>query len=218
VGQILGDLLILALYGLPLSIAEGWAFADPRKTEKEPRRELPESPQAVESSATPDRPIGLEAPSPGQDSTASYGRLADWWPKLQSVPARLVAGGFLTAAVVVVGAGAFALYYLFSDQPEKVSLILPRFAYWLPFGLLGLVTDIPFQVFGWEDRRVRVLLRLILWWFPRLVIFAFVFSPPVLQDLDPAITALAVLTIEGVLAVFFLWLHASRDRMPCMLT
>ena len=123
-----------------------------------------------------------------------------------------MAGGCLTAVVVVLGAVAFALYYLFSGQPEQVSQILPRFAYWLPFGLLGLVTDIPFQVFYWEDKRRRVLLRLILWWFPRLVIFAFVCNPPILQDLEPATTALVVLAIDGVLAAFFLWLYTSRGR------
>ena len=128
-----------------------------------------------------------------------------------------MAGACLTAVVVLLGAVAFALYYHFSGQPEKVSQILPRFAYWLPFGLLGLITDVPFQVFNWEDRRLRVFLRLILWWFPRLVIFAFVFNPPILQDLDPATTALAVLAIDSILASFFLFLHTSREHLPSVL-
>ena len=212
VGQILGDILILALYGFPLSIAEGWALARPTKAKKQPATELSESLEAVETPAKPTPTSGDEAPVSGNDWTASTGRLADWGPKLQGVPGGLVAGGCLTAVVVVVGAMAFALYYLLSSQPEKVSQILPRFAYWLPFGLLGLVTDVPFQVFNWEDRRLRVFLRLILWWFPRLVIFAFVFNPPFLQDLDPATTALTVLAIDGALAGFFLWLYTRQPQ------
>jgi hypothetical protein len=125
-----------------------------------------------------------------------------WVKKPHRVATGLVAGGCLMAVVVVVGAAAFALYYLFSDQPEKVSQILPRFAYWFPFALLGLVTDVPFHVFDWEDRRLRVFLRLIVWWTPRIIIVAFMINLPILQDLDPATTALAVLAIDGVLALF----------------
>ena len=217
VGQILGDILILALYGFPLSIAEGWAFADPTKAREQPKTELSESPEAVETPAKPAPTSGDEAPASGDNWTASFGRLSDLGPRLRGVPGGLVAGGCLTVAVVVVGAVAFALYYHFSGQPEKVSQILPRFAYWLPFGLLGLITDVPFQAFNWEDRRLRVFLRLILWWFPRIVIFAFVFNPPILQDLDPATTALAVLAIDGILASFFLFLHTSREQLPSVL-
>jgi EamA domain-containing membrane protein RarD len=133
--------------------------------------------------------------------------------KLPRVPAGLVAGGCLMAVVVVIGAAAFALYYLFSDQPETVSQIVPRFAYWFPFALLGLVTDVPFHVFDWQDRRLRVMLRLILWWMPRLVIVAFMINLPILQDLDPATTALVVLAFDGILAAFFLLLYALRKRI-----
>ncbi len=136
-----------------------------------------------------------------------------WIKKSHRVAAGLVAGGCLMAIAVVLGAVAFALYYLFSGQPEKVSQILPRFAYWFPFALLGLVTNTPFYVFDWEDRRLRVLLRLMVFWIPRLVIIAFVINPPILQDLDPATTALVVLAIDGVLAAFFVWLYTSREQI-----
>ena len=205
ISQIIGDILILALYGFPLSIAEGWVFADPTEAEKQPETESSEALEAGE-------PLARPGPTNGDDGTASLGRLADWGPRLRGIPGGLVAGGCLTVVVVVLGAVAFALYYHLSGQPEKVSQILPGFAYWLPFGLLGLVTDVPFQVFDWQDRRLRVFLRPILWWFPRIVIFAFVFNPPFLRDLDPATTALAVLGIDGALALFFLWLHSRQPR------
>ena len=115
--------------------------------------------------------------------------------------------------VVVVGAIAFALYYLFSGQPERVSEIIPRFAYWFPFALLGMVADVPFMIIYWEDLRIRVLLRLMIWWFPRIIIIAFVINPPILQDLDPATSALAVLAIDGVLAAFCLGLYTAREQM-----
>ncbi len=212
VGQILGDLLILSLYGFPLSIAEGWVLADPTKTKKQPKTESSESLEATETPDKPPRKIHDKAPASSDDWATWLERLADWGSRLQGVPGGLVAGGCLTAAVVVVGAAAFALYFLVSGQPEKVSQIVPRFAYWLPFGLLGLITDVPFQVFDWEDRRLRIMLRLLLWWLPRLAIFAFVFNPPVLQDLDPAKTALAVLVVDGILAAFFLWLRSSQEQ------
>ena len=136
-----------------------------------------------------------------------------WIKKSHRAAAGLVAGGCLMAVVVVVGAAAFALYYLISGQPEAASQIVPRFAYWFPFALLGLVTDVPFHVFDWEDRRLRVLLRLILWWLPRLVIVAFMINLPILQDLDPATTALVVLAIDGVLAAFFLLLYTLRKQI-----
>ena len=210
IGQIIGDVLILALYGFPLSIAEGWVFADSTKAEKQPATEPSESLDAVGAPAEPSPTSVEKAPSVDDHWAASLGPLADWGPRLRGVPGGLVAGGCLTVATVALGAIAFALYYHFSGQLEKVCQILPRFAYWLPFGLLGLVTDVPFQVFDWEDRRLRVLLRLILWWFPRLVIFAFVFNPPILRNLDPTTTALVVLGIDGALALFFWWLHNRR--------
>jgi hypothetical protein len=136
-----------------------------------------------------------------------------WVKKPHRVAVGLVAGGCLMAVVVVVGVVAFALYYLFSGQPETVNQILPRFAYWFPFALLGLVTDVPFKVFDLEDKRLRVLLRLIIFWFPRLVIVAFMINLPILQDLDPVTTALVVLAIDGVLTAFFLWLYTSREQI-----
>ena len=217
IGQILGDILILALYGFPLSIAEGWAFADPTKAREQPKTALSEPPEAVETPAKPVPTSGDKAPASGDGRTALAVRLPPWVRSPRGIPAGLLAGACLTAVVVLLGAVAFALYYHFSGQPEKVSQILPRFAYWLPFGLLGLITDVPFQAFNWEDRRLRVFLRLILWWFPRIVIFVFVFNPPFLQDLDPATTALAVLAIDGVLAAFFLWLYTSREQLPSVL-
>ena len=205
IGQIISDIVILALYGFPLSIAEGWVFTDPTGAGKQSAAEPSES---LEVAGTPAEPT----PTKGGDGTASLGPFADWGQRLQGVPGGLVAGGCLTIVVVLLGAVGFALYYHFSGQPEKVSQILPRFAYWLPFGLLGLVTDVPFQVFDWEDRRLRIFLRLILWWFPRLVIFAFVFNPPILRDLDPTTTALTVLVIDGALALFFWGLHNRRRQ------
>ena len=115
--------------------------------------------------------------------------------------------------VVILGAFAFALYYLLSGQPEKVSEIIPRFAYWFPFALLGMVTDIPFQIIYWENTRLRVLLRLVIWWFPRIVIIAFVINPPILQGLDHAATALTVLAIDCVLAAMCLGLYTAREQL-----
>ena len=79
--------------------------------------------------------------------------------------------------------------------------------------LLGMVTDIPFQIIYWEDNRLRVLLRLVIWWFPRSIIVAFVVNPPLLQDLDPATTALVVLAVDVVLAAFCLGLYTTREQM-----
>ena len=115
--------------------------------------------------------------------------------------------------VVALGAAAFARYYLFTGQSDEISQVLPRFAYWFPFALLGMVTEIPFQIIYWEDKYLRVLLRLIIWWFPRLIIVAFVINPPFLQGLDPAKTALTVLAIDGVLAAFCLGLYTAREQM-----
>ena len=212
IGQIVSDIVILALYGFPLSIAEGWVLADPTKSETQPEAEPSESLEAVETATKPISTGGDEAPASGEDWTTSFGSLADWGSRLRGVPGGLIAGGCLTVVVVLLGAIAFALYYHFSGQPEKVAHVLPRFAYWLPFGLLGLVTDVPFQIFDWQDKRLRTFLRLVLWWLPRLVIFAFVFNPPILQDLDPATTALVVLAVDAALALFFLWLHNRQRR------
>ena len=117
--------------------------------------------------------------------------------------------------VVAIGAAAFALYYIFSSQPEKVSQTIPRFAYWFPFAFLGMVTDIPFtfRIFDLENRRKKVLLRLTVWWFPRLVIVAFMLNLPIVRDLDPATTAFVVLAIDVVLAAFFAWLHTLRKQI-----
>jgi hypothetical protein len=136
-----------------------------------------------------------------------------WAKKPHRVAVSIVAGICLMAAAVVVGAVAFALYYFFRDQPEKISQIVPRFAYWFPFALLGLVTDIPFHVFDWEDRRLRVSLRLIVFWVPRIVIVAFMIDLAILQELDPATTAFTVLVIDGVLAAFFLLLYTLREQI-----
>jgi hypothetical protein len=133
--------------------------------------------------------------------------------KLPRVAAGLAAGGCLMVGVVTVGALAFALYYLITDQPEMVSEILPRFAYWFPFALLGMVCDIPFMIIYWQDARLRVLLRLVIWWFPRAVIIMFVINPPALQELDPTTTALTVLAIDVVLAAFCLGLYAAREQL-----
>jgi hypothetical protein len=76
-----------------------------------------------------------------------------------------------------------------------------------------MVADVPFRIIYWEDGRIRVLLRLVIWWFPRVVIIAFVINPPFLQDFDPAATALAVLAIDGVIAAFCLGLFAAREQM-----
>ena len=117
---ILGNLLILSLYAFPMSFAEEWSFGDPRKA-KERASEAPET-------------VG--------DWITWSDRLPQWAQRLPRVTAGLAAGGFLMVVVVVIGAIAFALYYNISDQPERVSEIIPRFAYWFPFALLGMVADI----------------------------------------------------------------------------
>lgn len=71
----------------------------------------------------------------------------------------------------------------------------------------------PFQIFYWEDSRLRTVLRLVIWWFPRLVIITFVINPPFLQDLNPATTALTLLAVDGVLAAFCLGLYATWEQM-----
>jgi ABC-type multidrug transport system permease subunit len=53
---------------------------------------------------------------------------------------------------------------------------------------------------------------LALYGFPLVVVFAFVFNPPFLRDLDPVTTALAVLAIDGALVAFFVWLHNRQRR------
>ena len=211
VGLIFGNLLILALYGFPMSIGEGWALADPKEAGKQAETGSPET------AGKPDQTMTREAPHTTDDWTAYTERLPDWVRNHRGVPAGLVAGVCLTVAFALLGVAAFALYYHFAGQPEKIGGILARFAYWLPFGLLGLVTDVPFQAFDWEDKRLRVVLRLVLWWLPRVAIIAFAIGLPFLQDLDPLTTALVVLAIDGLLVVLFLWLHRSWERIPTML-
>lgn len=119
VGQILGDLLILSPHGFPLSMAEGWAVADPTKAKKQPKTELSESLEVVETPGKSAPAIGDEAPASSDDWTISFGPLADWGRKVQGVPGVLVAGGCLTAAVVVVGGVAFALRRIHYEQHKQ---------------------------------------------------------------------------------------------------
>jgi hypothetical protein len=102
VGLILSNLLILSLYGFPLSIAEGWALADPTKAKKQPKTESPELLEAVETSGEPTPTIGDEVPASSDDWTALLECLPHWVQKPQAVPARLVAGCCLTVVMVVV--------------------------------------------------------------------------------------------------------------------
>ena len=198
-GQILGDLFILALYGFPLSFAEGWALAEPTETGRQ-----------LEERAAAQRATGDEAPAAYGEWAFLIDRLVGCWARLQGFPGGLLTGGCLTVVSLAVGVGAFALYFHLRGQPGEISQILPRFAYWFPFALLGLVTDVPFRVFAWEDKRKRAFLRLILWWFPRLVIVAFALNLPGLGDLDRAVTALVVLAVDAVLAALLWWLRARR--------
>ena len=184
VGFILSSLLILSFYAFPMSYAENWAFGDPKRARKQPKT----------------------------DSSLSQ-RLPQSMRKMPRVTAGLAAGGCLMVVVVVLGAIGFALYYHFSGQPEEISQVIPTFVYWFPFALLGMVADIPFQIIYWEDTRLRVLLRLVIWWFPRVVIIAFVINPPILRDLESAATALTVLAIDGVLAAYCAGLYAAREQL-----
>ena len=213
IGSIFGSLLILSFYSFPMSFAETWAFGDPRKAKKRPKKESPGSSAATERSVEPAEALGDEAPDSADEWSSLAKHLPRWMRTLPRVTAGLLAGGLLMIVVVIAGAIAFAIYYNFSGQPEKISEIIPRFAYWFPFALLGMVTDIPFQIVYWENARLRVLLRLVIWWFPRVVIIAFVINPPILQGLDPAATALTVLAIDGILAAFGLGLYAAREQM-----
>jgi hypothetical protein len=213
VGVILGNLLILSLYAFPMTYAEAWAFGDPRRAIKQPKKDSSEINTATETPTKPTRTTDEEAPDPKDSRTALSQRLPRRVQELPRAATGLAAGGCLMVGVAIVGAVAFVLYYQFRGQPEKVSEILPRFAYWFPFALLGMVADVPFRIIYWEDRRLRVLLRLVIWWFPRIIIIAFAINPPFLQDLDLAITALAVLAIDGVFAAFCLGLYAAREQM-----
>jgi hypothetical protein len=195
-----------------MSIGEGWILSDLKKAKKRPRTELLE---AIDTPGKSTLTIGNEATASIDVRTTLFERLSLWVKNLPRVTTGFVAGGLLMVVVVVIGAIAFALYYVYSGQPEKVSEIIPRFVYWFPFALLGLVTNVPFtfSTFDWAVKRQRVVLRLIVWWTPRLVIVAFMFNLPFLQDLDPATTALVVFAIDCVLAAFFLWLHMSRKQI-----
>ena len=210
---ILGNLLILSLYSFPMSFAENWAFGDPKKGRKRPKMESVELNVSTDSHANPAQENSEEAVASIDDWATVSKRLPRWAQGIPKVKAGLGAGGCLMVLVVIVGAVTFALYYLITGQPELVSQIIPRFAYWFPFALLGLVCDIPFQIFYWEDRNLRVLLRLIIWWFPRIVIVAFMFNLPFLHELDPATTALTILAIDVVLAAFCLELYTARQQM-----
>ena len=132
VGLALGNLLILNLWAFPMSIGEGWALAGRKKAKEQPKTESSGSPEVTEAPGQPPETIDDESPAKAGDWTAYLGRLASWVHKIPRFTAGLVGGGCLTAVVVVIGAGAFALYYLLSGQPAKVSQIVPRFAYWLP--------------------------------------------------------------------------------------
>jgi hypothetical protein len=213
VGSILGSLLILSLYAFPMSFAENWAFGDPKKARKRPKKESSELKVITDSHTKPTQENGEEEVANIGDWTTVSKRLPQWVQRVPQVTAGLAAGGCLMIVVVVLGAVAFALYHLLTGQREEVSQILPRFAYWFPFALLGMVADMPFQIFYWEDRRLRVLLRLMIWWFPRIIIITFVINPPILQELDPTATALTVLAIDGVLAAFCLGLYTAREQL-----
>jgi hypothetical protein len=210
---IFGSLLILSLYAFHMSFAEEWAFGNPRKARKQSKKGSPEFTEVTEIAAEPTHSVSDEATTSIDNWTTIYQRSPQWVQNLPRVTAGLAAGGCLMVIVVIVGAVAFGLFYLLTDQPDRVSQILPRFAYWFPFALLGMVTNSPFQIVYWEDRRIRVLLRLVIFWFPRLVIIAFVINPSFLGDLDPAITALTVLAIDAVLAAFCLGLYTAREQM-----
>lgn len=212
-GFIFGNLLILSLYAFPMSFAEEWAFGDPRKARKQTKKGLLELTEVTETAAESTHTVSDEATASIDNRTTISQRLPQRVQNLPCVTAGLAAGGCLMVVVVIVGVVAFGLFYLLTDQPDRVSQILPRFAYWFPFALLGMVTNSPFQIIYWEDGRVRVLLRLMIWWFPRLVIIAFVINPLILQDLDPVKTALTVLAIDAVLAAFCLGLYTAREQM-----
>jgi hypothetical protein len=213
VGLILGKLLILSLYAFPMSFALSWAFGDPKKAKIQPKMESSEAIVATKTAAKPIETNGDAAPTPTDDWKKWSEHLPQRLQKVPRVMVGLAAGAFLMVVVVIIGAFAFALYYHFSGQPEQVSQIVPRFAYWFPFALLGMVTEMPFQIIYWENGPVRVLLRLVIFWFPRIVIIAFVINPPFLQELDPATTVLTVLAIDGVLAAFCLGLYAAREQL-----
>lgn len=210
---ILGNLLILCLYSFPMSFAENWAFGNPKKGRKRPEMESAELNVITDSHANPAQENSKEPVASIGDWATVSKRLPKWAQGVRQVKAGLATGGCLMVLVVVVGAVIFALYYQITGQPELVSQIIPRFAYWFPFALLGLVCDIPFQIFYWEDKGLRVLLRMIIWWFPRIVIVAFMFNLSILQELDPATTALTVLAIDVVLAAYCLELYAAREQM-----
>jgi hypothetical protein len=208
VGLILGNFLILCLYSFPMSYAENWAFAVPKKVSQHPKKESPEL--DVDTGKPSD-----EASASADEWTKLSKRLPQWTHKYPRAWVGLATGGCLMVTVVIIGAAAFALYYLFRDQPEKVSQIVPRFAYWFPFALLGMVTDVPFtaRMFDLENRRKKVLVRLVVWWFPRFIIFVFMFNLPIVRDLDPATSALIVLAIDAILTAFFLGLHNFRKQV-----
>ena len=201
VGAVLSSILILSLYAFPMSFAETWAFGEPRKID----RRGAEQPVEDESSDNGDLDFGKVWSGISE-------RLPGRMQNLSRVSAGLTAGGCLMVVVAAAGALVFALFYHFSGRSDMVNQVIPMFAYWFPFALLGMVTDMPFQIVYWEDTRIRVLLRLVIWWFPRVVIFAFVFDPPFLRNLDPASTALTVLAIDALLVAFCLGLYAVREQ------
>lgn len=213
-GLILGNFLILCLYSFPMSFAENWAISDPQKDKKQSKTESSELLAATETPGKTALTSEGEAPTALDDRKTQSVHPSSWLLGLPRVPAGLAAGGFVMIIAVVLGAVGFALFYISSGQPEKVSEIIPRFAYWFPFAFLGMVTDLPFnfKMFDWENKRLRIFLRLIVWWFPRVIIVAFMFNLPIVRGLDPVTTALVVLAIDGVILAIDLMLYFSRKQ------
>ena len=207
-GLIFGNFLILCFYSFPMSFAENWALAGQNKAKKRPTADGSELNGNGEASCKMTQRAGGNAPAALKDGKTRDGRSSSWLLGLPPVPAGFAKGGCLMIGVVVLGAIGFALSYLIRDQPEKIDEIIPRFAYWFPFALLGMVTDLPFtfKLFDWENQRLRIILRLIIWWLPRVIIFIFMFNLPIVRELDPLTTALIVLAIDGVIAAL-VWLR-----------
>jgi hypothetical protein len=68
-------------------------------------------------------------------------------------------------------------------------------------------------MFDLENRNKKVLVRLVVWWFPRFIIVAFMLNIPIVRDLDRATTVLVVLAIDIILTAFFLGLHNFRKQI-----
>lgn len=211
VGGFLANLFIVGLYYIALRIGQGIAigkqFGEGSWTDRFMR--TMQEYAATEGTGAPQARTFRQI----NEAQMAQQTLPDSVQRVQRITGGFLYSGCLLFIFAICGSAAFAAYYFATGNPGQYSQILLRFAYWLPFALLGLVTDMPFRVFDWKNARNRHIARVGLWWIPRIGIVVFMIYPPFLHTLDPVTTDLVVLALAAILAAIFGWAYASQERV-----